>query len=171
METWRKAIDSGLTMAVDFHRAFDCVSHPVLLDKLCKNFGICDQALGCIASYLNGTKQYTVVNGNNSDTMAVSIGIPQGLVIGLTLLSLFTSDLPSSFTPGSIYLFPDDTTMYCLKQMADEVVAQFIVSRGELVMKPGKLQRNNSLLWFLHRHVITTLHTDKQNGVSTVIKP
>ena len=46
-----------------------------------------------------------------------------------------------------------------------------IVSRGGLVMKPGKLQRNNSLLWFLRRHVITTLHTDKQNGVSTVIKP
>lgn len=130
METWRKAIDSGLTMAVDFHRPFDCVSHPVLLDKLCKNFGICDQALGCIASYLNGTKQYTVVNGNNSDTMAVSIGIPQGLVIGLTLLSLFTSDLPSSFTPGSIYLFPDDTMMYCLKQMADEVVAQLDKALG-----------------------------------------
>ena len=51
-----------------------------------------------------------------------------------------------------------------------DVINSSIVTRGELVMKPGKLQRNNSLLWFLRRHVITTLHADKQNGVFTVIK-
>ena len=54
-ETWRKAVDSGLTVAValvDFRKAFDSVSNPVLLEKLLKNFGICDQALGWIASYL-----------------------------------------------------------------------------------------------------------------------
>ena len=54
-ETWRKAVDSGLTVAVAFvdldsRKAFDGVSHPVLLEKLRKNFGICDQALGWIAS-------------------------------------------------------------------------------------------------------------------------
>ena len=66
-ETWRKAVDSGLTVAVafvDFRKAFDRVSHPVLLEKLSKNFGICDQQLGWIAGYLNDRKQYTVVNGN-----------------------------------------------------------------------------------------------------------
>ena len=54
-ETWRKAVDSGLTVAVAFvdldsRKAFDGVSHPVLLEKLRQNFGICDQALGWIAS-------------------------------------------------------------------------------------------------------------------------
>ena len=35
-ETWRKAVDSGLTVAValvDFRKAFDSVSNPVLLEK------------------------------------------------------------------------------------------------------------------------------------------
>ena len=48
-----------------------------------------------IASYLNGRKKYTVINGNNSDTMPTSVIIPQGSVLRSTLFSLFTYDLPS----------------------------------------------------------------------------
>ena len=126
-ETWRKAVDSGLRVAVafvDFRKAFDSVSHQVLLGKLRTNFGTCDQAMGWIASYLNGRKQYTVVNGYNSDTMPVSVDIPQGSVLGPTLFSLFVNDLPSSMKSGSVYLFTDDVTIYCIKKTADEVVAQ-----------------------------------------------
>ena len=118
-ETWRKVVDSGLTVAVafvDFRKVFDSVSHQVLLEKLRTNFGICDQALGWIASYLNGRKQYTVVNGYNSDTMPVSVGIPQRSVLGPTLFSLFVNDLPSSMKSGSVYLFADDGMIYCIKK-------------------------------------------------------
>ena len=97
--TWKKAIDSGLIVAVafvDFRKAFDSVSHKVLLEKLRANFGICDKALGWIASYLNGRNEYTVVNGYNSDTMPVSVGISQGSVLGPTLFSLFVNGLPSN---------------------------------------------------------------------------
>ena len=75
-ETWRKAVDSGLIVAVafvDFRKAFDSVSHQVLLEKLRANFGICDKALGWIARYLNGRRQYKVVNVYNSDTIYARI--------------------------------------------------------------------------------------------------
>ena len=114
METWRKAFDSGLIVAVafvDFRKAFDSVSHQVLLEKLHSNFGICDQALGWIAWYLNGRKQYTVVNGYNSNTMPVSVGILQGSVLCPTLFSLFVNDLPSTMKSGPVYLFADDVTI------------------------------------------------------------
>ena len=42
-ETWRKAVDSGLKVAVafiDFKKAFDSVSHPILEHKLQNDFGI-----------------------------------------------------------------------------------------------------------------------------------
>ena len=125
-KTWRKAVDSGLIVAVafvDVRKAFDSVSHQVLLEKLRANFGICNKAMGWIASYLNGRKQYTVVNGYNSDTMPVSVGIPQGSVPGPTLFSLFVNDLPSNVKSGSIYLFAHDITIYCIKRTADEAAS------------------------------------------------
>ena len=134
-ETWRKAVDSGLTLAVafvDFRKAFDSVLHQVLLEKLRPSFGICDKALGWIASYLNGRKQYTIVNGYNSDTLPVSIGIPQGSVLGPTLFSLFVNDLPSNVKSGSVYLFADDITIYCIKRTAGEAVAQLDKALDEL---------------------------------------
>ena len=117
---------------VDFRKAFDSVSQQVLLEKVRANFGICHKALVWIASYLNGRKQYTVVNGYNSDTMAVSVGIPQGSVLGPTLFSLFVNNLLSSVKSGSVYLFADDITIYCIKRTADEAVAQLDKALDEL---------------------------------------
>ena len=102
------------------------------MEKLRTSFGICDQALVWIASYLNGRKQYKVVNGYNSNTMPVSVGIPQGSVLGPTLFSLFVNDLPSSMKSGSVYLFADDVTIYCIKKAADEAVAQLHKALDEL---------------------------------------
>ena len=42
-EIWRAAIDENKVVAVafvDFKKAFDCVSHPILLHKLRSQFGI-----------------------------------------------------------------------------------------------------------------------------------
>ena len=102
------------------------------MENLRANFGICYKALGWIGSYLNGRKQYTVVNGYNSDTMPVSVGIPQGSVLGPTLFSLFVNDLLSSVKSGSVYLFADDITIYCIKRTADEAVAQLDKALDEL---------------------------------------
>ena len=99
---------------VDFRKAFDSVSHQVLLENLPTNFGICVQALGWVASYLNGRKRYTVVNGYNSDTMPLSVGIPQESVLGPTLFSLFVNDLRPRMKSGSVYLFADNVTIYCI---------------------------------------------------------
>ena len=102
-----------------------------MLEKLRANFGICDKALGWIASYLNGRK-YTVVSGYNSDTMPVSVGIPQGSVLGPTLFSLFVNDPLSNVKSGSVYLVADDISIYCIKRTADEAVAQLDKALDEL---------------------------------------
>ena len=49
--------------------------------------------------------------------LPVSFGIPQGSVLGPTLL---TNDLPASVKSGSVYMYADDTAVFCQDHTADE---------------------------------------------------
>ena len=53
----------------------------------------------------------------------MSIGIPQGSVLGTTLfvLYMFTNDLPSSVPSGSVYMYTDDA---CVGETADLAIDQ-----------------------------------------------
>ena len=124
-ELWRRELDKGKAIAVafiDFKKAFDCVQHSLLISKLQRNFGISGPLLNWLNSYLNNRQQYTVVNGAESDTMLVQVGVPQGSVLGPTLFTLFTNDLPFSVVSGETYMYADDTTVYCVGNNGDEAV-------------------------------------------------
>ena len=126
-ETWREAVDAGLVVAVtfiDFKKAFDSVSHAILETKLARDFGISALLLDWLKSYLKERQQYTAVNGSTSELMPISLGIPQGSVLGATLFTLFTNDLPSSVSSGSVYMFADDTMVYSISDTAEKKYCQ-----------------------------------------------
>ena len=53
-------------------------------------------------------------------------------MLGPSLFSLFANDLPSSIKSGSVYLFADHVTIYCIKNTVDEAVAQLDKALDEL---------------------------------------
>ena len=57
---------------------------------------------------------------------------PQGYVLGRTLFTLFTNDLPSSVSSGSVYMFADDITVYCISDMAEKSIAKLNSALREL---------------------------------------
>ena len=126
-ESWRRAVDSGMVVTaafVNFKKAFDSVSHDILLKKLNCEFRVNGSLLDLIRNYLSGRQQFTVLNGVKSDLLPLSMGIPQGSVLGPTLFVLLTNDLPRSVPSGSVYMYADDTTIYCVGETADLVIDQ-----------------------------------------------
>ena len=59
-----------------------------------------------------------LLNGIKSDLLPVSMGIPQGLILGPTLFVLFT------FYSGFVYMYAGDTTIYCVGETADLAIDQ-----------------------------------------------
>ena len=62
---------------VDFRKAFNSVSNEILVKKLQNSFGITGALLDWIKDYLSGRRQFTVINGVESDILPVTTGIPQ----------------------------------------------------------------------------------------------
>ena len=116
-EIWRTAIDAnkvGAAAFVNFRNAFDCVSHAILLHKLNSQFGVQGSLLSWLTDYLTDRTQFSEVNCQHLTVLIVTCGIPQDSVLGLTLFALHTGDLPSAVTSGSVFMYADDTTVYCI---------------------------------------------------------
>ena len=95
---------------LDLAKAFDTVDHKLLLKKL-YNYGIRGNAHQLISSYLSGRFQKVRVNGVYSENLGVSMGIPQGTILGPLLFILYVNDLLTGMPEGEIVSFADDTAV------------------------------------------------------------
>ena len=120
-ERWREAVEIKFFVGIlfaDFTKAFDTVSHNILLQKL-NDLGIRGDIWLWLKNYLTERRQFVRINGSDSDTHIIAHGVPQGSVLGPTLFSLFTNDLPKSLRSAETYLYAEDTTIYCIAETMD----------------------------------------------------
>ena len=83
----------GLFMDLILNRAFDTISHDILLNKLYK-YGIRGLSYDWIESYLSNRKQYVNYKNSSSDILNVNIGMPQGSILGPLLFILCRAPPP-----------------------------------------------------------------------------
>lgn len=95
----------------DLAKAFDKVSHVILIYKLKHKFGIKGSLLRWLASYLSNRTQLVVIGGFKSRRIAPTSGVPQGSILGPLLFILFINDLPQLIDSHCL-LFADDNKMY-----------------------------------------------------------
>ncbi|KAL8575234.1 hypothetical protein ACOMHN_042355 [Nucella lapillus] len=108
-----QALENGLQedlLVLDFSKAFDKVSHSLLVHKL-RHYGIDGKINAWIQDFLTDRKQSVIVNGSKSEYVPVESGFPQGSVLGPVLFLLFINDLPTGLT-STARLFADDTACH-----------------------------------------------------------
>lgn len=111
-----RGFDSGefpFGVFCDLSRAFDCVDHDLLLEKL-NWYGVRGVVADWFRSYLGGRSQFVSVrHGANfveSSTILVERGVPQGSILGPILFLIFVNDI-TDFLPGcDLIMYADDTS-------------------------------------------------------------
>ena len=110
-------------LVMDFSKAFDKVSHSLLLHKL-HHYGIQGELNSWIQNFLSNRKQAVVLEGDQSDYAAVESGVPQGSVLGPSLFLYYINDIPAGIS-STMLLFTDDTIAYlAIKSNRDALTLQ-----------------------------------------------
>jgi hypothetical protein len=118
-------VDDGFVVDVvllDFSKAFDVVSHDVLIHKL-GEVGVGAVLLGWIRSFLVGRSMRVAVDGCCSESREVVSGVPQGSVLGPVLFLIYVNHITDGVL-SSFKAFADDYKLYLrYKRVRESAVA------------------------------------------------
>ena len=157
------------------------VSHEKLIYKL-HGYGIRGKTLRWIKSFLNGRSQTVVLEGDCSEEVPVTSGIPQRSVLGPILFLAYINDLPEK-VKSQVGLFADDTAAYLAinsladsRQLQDDLdILQDREVNWNMEFNPGKCKvirvtRSRSPLpttYTLHNQTLEVVQCARYLGVDT----
>jgi len=105
---------AAVLIGLDLSAAFDTVDHSILIERLRSVFGFSGTAISWMQSYLCSRTQYVKVGMEQSVASPVTVGVPQGSVLGPFLFSVYVSPITDIITSYGVkyHQYADDTQLY-----------------------------------------------------------
>ena len=126
IETLRKPRDKhGVFAAVmaNLSKAFDCISHELLIAKL-NAYGFDETSLKVIISYLKNRTQTTKVGASFSELLNIIYGVPQGSILGPLLFIIYIFDLFIVNKDVNFSSYGDDTTPFITGMSFGQIIPE-----------------------------------------------
>ena len=126
IETLQKARDKrGVFAAVmtDLSKAFDCISHELLIAKL-NAYDFDETSLKVIISYLKNRTQTTKVGASFSDLLNIIYGVPQESILGPLLFIKYIWDLFIVNKDVNFSSYADHTTPFITGMSFGQIIPE-----------------------------------------------
>lgn len=145
-EDLRARMDDNMVsflVLLDHSKAFDNVSHPILLTKLDKLYNFSKSACMLIKSYLADRSQIVCCNNVTSHALTNFKGVPQGSILGPLLFCIYVNDLPEVLRYSKMHLYADDVQIYLSANVDD--ISSCICKINHDLERVGNWASNNRL--------------------------
>ena len=160
-ETMKQENKKTNAILLDLSKAFDTVDHNILYTKL-KKIGIIGHELEWFQSYLTNRTQQCSINNMTSRPGEITLGVPQGSILGPLLFCIYINDLPQ-FLPNSANcnLFADDTKLSISAQ-----TQQLLNEETQTTLNTAnKWFRNNKLSLNISKTVIIKYNNNNTDDI------
>ena len=150
-------LDQGkfvVALFFDLSIAFDTVNKSFLLTKL-YNMGIRGTLLNWINSYMTDRKIIVKYGDIFSDNKPISLGVPQGSVLGPLLFILYVNDASAHLGGNHLTMYADDLTVVVASENLMELRTNIIKVQGDFEewCKTNNLILNNDKTVIVNAHI------------------
>ena len=136
------AMDNKMVSALlllDLSKAFDSISHPILLQKL-DRIGASDRVVDWFKSYLTDRNQFLRIGPATSSPLNITHGVPQGAILSPLLFCIYLNDLPLATETCRIESYVDDSKILLSFSIKDSTSAKQNLEKDLLRVAAGAVQ-------------------------------
>ena len=113
-DTLLQNLDNGeipIAIFLDLSKAIDTLDHTILFFLKLEQYSIQDTHLNWLISYLSNRLQFVQMGDVLSNTLPISTGVPQGLILGPLLFIMYVNVIHLASNKFNAILYADDTTL------------------------------------------------------------
>ncbi len=154
-DEWLSNINSGNVTGliyIDLRKAFDTVNHHIMIQKLTA-YGVTGDSWNWFCSYLDSRSQNVQWQGETSEQKSITVGVPQGSILGPLLFNLFVNDFPE-YVDNAVDMYADDSPLPGLQAHPKDIKTDENKLTEMLTLKAAERMKKNKL----------TLHLGKNQG-------